>query len=60
MVEKAIQVETPVKTRVKEGCKVLGSLKSVMNCWTLGMEAKRGYVWGSSRPICALRGETVG
>ena len=41
-VEKMELVETEVKSRVKEGCKVLGALKSVMSCRTLGMEAKRG------------------
>ena len=41
-VEKVELVETKMKTRVKEGCEVLGALKSVMKCWTMGMEAKRG------------------
>ena len=35
-VEKDELVETKVKSRVKEGCKVLGALKSVMKCRTLG------------------------
>ena len=36
-VEKIELVETEVKSRVKEGCKVLGALKSVMRCRTLGI-----------------------
>ena len=39
-VEKIELVETEVKLRVNEGCKVLGALKSVMRCRTLGLEAR--------------------
>ena len=45
-VEKIELVETEVKLRVNEGCKVLGALKSVMRCRTYGMEAKRGLYEG--------------
>ena len=35
-------VESEMKARVMEGCKVLDALKSVMSCRELGVEAKSG------------------
>ena len=45
-VKKIELVETEVKSRVKEGFKVLGALKSKMLCRSLGMEAKIGCTRG--------------
>ena len=45
---------------MKEGCKVLGTLKSVMKCWTLGMEAKRGLYMGVVLPTVLHGAETSG
>ena len=59
-VEKTELVETEVKSRVKEGCKVLGALKSVMSCRTLGMEAKRGLYEGVVVPTVLYGAETWG
>ena len=59
-VEKIELVETEVKSRVKEGCKVLGALKSVMRCRTLGMEAKRGLYEGVVLPTVLYGAETWG
>lgn len=35
-------VETEMRRSVNEGCNMLGALKGVMGCRTMGMEAKRG------------------
>jgi len=59
-VEKSELVETEVKSRVKEGCKVLGALKSVMSCRTLGMEANRGLYEGVVEPTVLYGAETWG
>jgi hypothetical protein len=59
-VEKTELVETEVKARVKEGCKVLGALKSVMSCRTLGMEAKRGLYEGVVVPTVLYGAEAWG
>ena len=45
---------------MKEGCKVLGALKSVMRCRTLGMEAKRGLYEGVVLPTVLYGAETWG
>ena len=56
--EKDELVETEVKFRVKEGCKVLGALKSVMKCRTLGLHAKRGLYEGVVVPTVHYGAET--
>ena len=53
-------VETEVKSRVKEGCKVLGVLKSVMSCRTFGMEAKIRLFEGVVVPAALYGAETWG
>ena len=53
-------MEAKVKLRVKEGCKVLGALRSVMSCRTLGMEAKRGMYEGVVVPNVLYIAETWG
>jgi hypothetical protein len=61
-VEKDELVETKVKSRVKEGCKVFGALKRVMKCRTLGMKKKIGLYEGaviSTVLYMGLRGESV-
>ena len=58
--EKIELVEAQVKLRVKEGCKVLGALKSVTSCRTLGMEAKRGLYEGVVAPTVLNGAETWG
>lgn len=42
VVEKTGELESEMKCRLNKGCKVLGSLMSVMSCRTLGLEAKKG------------------
>ena len=51
-------VEFKVKSRVKEGCKVLGALQSVMKCKTLGLKAKRGCYDEVVVPILFYGAET--
>ena len=53
-------VATEVKSRVKEGCKVLGALKSVMKCRTFGMHAKRELYEGVVVPTVLYGAETWG
>ncbi|KAG0420486.1 hypothetical protein EQH57_0124, partial [Dictyocoela roeselum] len=59
-VEKTEPVETEVKSRVKEVCKVLCALKTIMICRTLGMETKRGLNEGVIVPTVLYGTETWG
>jgi hypothetical protein len=58
--EKDELVRTEVKSRVKEGCKGLGALKSVMKCRTLGMNAKRSLYEGEVVTTVLYGAETCG
>lgn len=53
-------MDTEVKYRVKEVCKVLSSLESATSCRILGIEAKRGLYEGVVVPSVISVAETSG
>lgn len=52
-------METEVRFRVEEGCKVLEALKGVMRCRTFGMETKICLCEGLAVPF-VLHGADTG